>query len=75
VFLTSIEVFQNRVLRRIFGCKMEEVVGGWRRLHNEKLHNLYALPNIIRVMKSRKIRWAEYVVAKRRETQNFDWKI
>jgi len=39
------------VLRRIFGPKREEVVGGWKRLHNEKLHNLYASPNIIRVMK------------------------
>jgi hypothetical protein len=44
-------VFGNRVLRRIFGPKREEVVGGWRRLHNEELHNLYASPNNIRVMK------------------------
>jgi hypothetical protein len=40
-------VFENRVLRRIFGSKREEVVGGWRRLHNEELHNLYTSPNII----------------------------
>jgi hypothetical protein len=45
---------ENRVLRRIFGPKGEDVVGGWRRLHNEELHNLYASPNIIRVIKSRK---------------------
>jgi len=42
--------FKNRVLRRIFGPKREEVVGGWRRLHNEELHNLYASSNIIRVV-------------------------
>jgi hypothetical protein len=48
-------VFENRVLRRIFGCKRKEVAGGWRRQHNEKFHNLYASPNIIRVIKLRKI--------------------
>jgi hypothetical protein len=53
-------VFENRVLRRIFGPKGEEVAGGWRRLHNEELHKLYALPNIKRVIKSR-IRWMERV--------------
>jgi hypothetical protein len=46
-------VFENRALGRIFGPKREEVVGGWRRLHNEELHNLYASPNIVRVIKSR----------------------
>jgi hypothetical protein len=46
-------VFENRVLRRIFGPKREEVAGGWRRLHNEELHNLYASPNVIRGVKSR----------------------
>jgi len=49
------------VLRRIFGPKREEVVGGWRRLHNEELHNLYASPNIIRLIMSRMRRWAENV--------------
>jgi hypothetical protein len=44
-------VFENRVLRRIFGHRREEVVGGWRRLHNVKLHNLYASPYIIRAIK------------------------
>jgi hypothetical protein len=50
-------VSENRVLRRIFGLKREEVAGGWRRLHNEELHNLYASPDIIRVIKSRGARW------------------
>jgi hypothetical protein len=48
-------MFENRVLRRIHGPKREEVAGGWRRLHNEELHNLYASPNIIRVIKSRRM--------------------
>jgi hypothetical protein len=50
-----------RVLRRTFGPKREEVAGGWRRLHNEELHNLYTSPNIIRVTKSRRMRWARNV--------------
>jgi hypothetical protein len=54
-------VFENRVLRRIFGPKRDEVTGGWRKLHNEELHNLYPSPSIIRMMKSRRMRWAEYV--------------
>jgi hypothetical protein len=57
-----LRVFENRLLRRIFGPKREEVVGGWRRLHNEELHNnLYASPNVIRVIKSRMIGWAGHV--------------
>jgi hypothetical protein len=50
-------VFENRVLRIIFGPKREEVVGGWRTLHNDELHNLNALQNIIRLIKSRRMRW------------------
>jgi hypothetical protein len=50
-------VFENRVLRGIFGPKREKVVGGWGRLHNEELHNLYNSPNIITVIKSRRMRW------------------
>jgi hypothetical protein len=54
-------VSENRVLRRIFGPKREEVLGGWRRLHNEELHNSYASPNIIRVIKSRSIGWMDHI--------------
>jgi hypothetical protein len=50
-------VFENRVLRRIFGSRRDEVKGGWRKLHNEELHNLYSSPSIIRTVKSRRIRW------------------
>jgi hypothetical protein len=53
--------FRNRVLRRIFGPMRDEVTGEWTRLHIEELNDLYSLPNIIRVMKSRKMRWAGYV--------------
>jgi hypothetical protein len=51
-------VFENRVLRRIFGLKRDEVTGGWRKLHNEELHNLYSPPNTIRIIKLRRMRWA-----------------
>jgi hypothetical protein len=51
----GLRLFENRVLRRIFRPKREEVAGGWRRLHNEELHNLYPSPNIKGVIKSRKI--------------------
>jgi hypothetical protein len=51
-------VFQNRVLRRIFGPTRDEVTGDWRKLHNEELHNLYSSPNIIRMIKSRRMSWA-----------------
>jgi hypothetical protein len=54
-------VFENRVLRRIFGPKRDEVTGEWRRLYNEELNDLYSSPNIIRVMKSRRMRWAGHV--------------
>jgi hypothetical protein len=54
-------VFENRVLRRIFGPKRDEVTGGWRKVHNEELHSLYSSPNIIRMIKSRRMRWAGHV--------------
>jgi hypothetical protein len=56
----GLRVFENRVLRKIFGPKRDEVIGGWRNLHNEELHNLYCSPSTIRItrMKSRRMRWA-----------------
>jgi hypothetical protein len=54
-------VFEKRVLRRIFGQKRDEVTGHWRELHNEELHKLYSSPDIIRMIKSRSMRWAGYV--------------
>jgi hypothetical protein len=54
-------VFENRVLRRIFGPKKVEVTGEWRKLHNGDLHNLYSSPDIIRQIKSRRMRWAGHV--------------
>jgi hypothetical protein len=54
-------VFENRVLRRIFGPKRDEVTGEWRKLHNEELHNLYSSSDIIRQVKSRRMRWAGHV--------------
>jgi hypothetical protein len=56
-----LRVFENRVLRRIFGPKKDDVTGEWRKLHNEELHNLYSFPNIIRQIMSRRMRWAEHV--------------
>jgi hypothetical protein len=49
------------VLRRIFGPKRDRVMGGWRKLHNEELHNLYSSPSIIRIIKSKRMRWARHV--------------
>jgi hypothetical protein len=49
------------VLRRIFGLKRDDIIGGWRKLHNEELHNLYSSPDIIRRIKSRRMRWAGHV--------------
>jgi hypothetical protein len=54
-------VFENRVLRRIFGPKRDGVTGEWRKLHNEELHNLYSSPSIIRIINSRRMRWAVHV--------------
>jgi hypothetical protein len=56
-----LRVLENKVLRRIFGPKRDEVTGEWRRLHNKELYALYSSPNIIRVIKSRTLRWAGHV--------------
>jgi hypothetical protein len=56
-----LRVFENRVLRRIFGPERDEVMGEWRKVHNEELHNLYSSPDIIRQVKSRRMRWAGHV--------------
>ena len=56
-----LRMFENRVLRRVFGPKRDEVTGDWRKLHNEELNDLYSLPNIVRVVKSRRMRWAGHV--------------
>jgi hypothetical protein len=53
--------YENRVLRRIFGPKRDGVTGGWRKMHNEELHNLYSSPSIIRIIKPRRMRWAEHL--------------
>jgi hypothetical protein len=54
-------VIENRILRRIFGPKRDEVTGDWRKLHNEELHRLYSSPSTIRMIKSRRMRWAGHV--------------
>jgi hypothetical protein len=57
----KLRVFENRVLRRKFGPKRDEETGGWRKLHNEELHKLYSSPSIIRIIKSRRMRWTRHV--------------
>ena len=57
----KLRLFENRVLRKIFGPRRDEVTGEWRRLHNEELNDLYSSPNIVRVIKSRRMRWAGHV--------------
>ena len=57
-----LSVFENRVLRRVFGPKRDEVTGEWRKLHNEELRDLCSLPNIVQVVKSRRMRWVGHVV-------------
>jgi len=54
-------VFEDRVLRRIFGPRRDEVTGEWSKVHNEELNDLYSLPNIVRVIKSRRMRWVGHV--------------
>jgi hypothetical protein len=59
-------VFENMMLRRIFGPKRDEVTRGWRKLHDEELHTLNSSPNIIRMIKSRRIRWVRHVARRGR---------
>jgi hypothetical protein len=66
-------VFENRVQKRIFGPKRDEVTGEWRKLHNEELHNLYSSPDIIRQIKSRRIRWAGHVTRMGEERKCTSW--
>jgi hypothetical protein len=70
-----LKVFENRVLRGIFGPKRDEATGEWRRLHNEELNDLYSSPNIIRFIKSRRMRWAGHVahMGKREVHTGFWW--
>jgi hypothetical protein len=65
----KLRVFENRVLRRIFGPRRAGVTGEWRKLHNEEFHNLYSSPSIIRIIKSGRMRWARHV-ARMREKRN-----
>jgi hypothetical protein len=60
MFQSRLRVFENTVLRQIFGPKREDA-GSWRKLHNDELHDLYSSPNIVRVIKSRRMRWAGHV--------------
>jgi hypothetical protein len=66
-------VFENRVLRRIFEPKRDEVTGEWRKLHNEELHDLYSLPSIIRIIKSWGMRWADHVARTGRRGTRIDY--
>jgi hypothetical protein len=68
-----LKVFENRVLRRIFGPRRVEVTGEWRKLHNEELRNLYSSPSIIRIIKSRKTRWAGHVARMGRTRTHIDY--
>jgi hypothetical protein len=61
-----LRVLENRVLRRIFGPKRDEATGDWRRLHNEELSDMYASPNVFRVIRSRRLRWVGYVARMRK---------
>jgi hypothetical protein len=67
-----LRVFENRVLRKIFGPKRDEVTGGWRKLHNVELHNLYTSQSIIRMIKSRRMRWTRHVTRTGRRGMHID---
>jgi PAS domain-containing protein len=61
-YIERLRVFENRVLRRIFGLERDEVIGEWRKLHIEELNDLYSSPSNVRVVKSRRMSWARHVV-------------
>ena len=71
----KLRVFENMVLRRVFGPRRDEVTGEWRRLHNEELNDLYSSTNIVRVIKSRRMRWARHVarIGEERGCKGFWW--
>jgi hypothetical protein len=64
-----LRVFENTALKKIFGPKKVKVTGGWRRLYNEEFHSVYSSPNIIRIIKIRRLKWAE-IAARIREIRN-----
>jgi hypothetical protein len=66
-------VFENRVLRRIFRPKRDEMIGGWGKLNNEELRDLYSSPSIIRIIKSRRTRWAGHVARMERRGMRIDY--
>jgi hypothetical protein len=69
----GLRVFENKVLRRIFGPKADEVTGSFRKLHNEELHNLFSSPDIIRMTKSNRMRWAGHVARMRRREMHIGY--
>jgi len=75
VIIEKLNVFENEVLGRIFGPRWDEVTGEWRRLHNEELNDLYCSPNIVRVIKQRRMRWAGHVarMGEEREVYTGSW--
>jgi len=68
-----LRVFENRVLRRVFGHEKDEVTGEWRKLHNEELNDLYCSPNIVGVIKSRRMRWTGHVARMGEAYTGFWW--
>jgi hypothetical protein len=69
----KLRVFENKVLRKIFGQKRDEVTGEWRKLHNEDLRDLNSSPSIIRIIKSRRLRWASHVARMGRRGTRIDY--
>jgi hypothetical protein len=69
----KLRMIENGVLRRIFGPKRDGVTGGWRKLHNDELHNLYSSPSLIRIIKSRRMRWVGHVARMGRRGSCIDY--